>query len=90
MSIVVHVASRLTSINYYYFYAHLTASFPEQYQKGKTSLNLNEGRDDGAWGWQWHQLDHMQTICTSSTGQFMLCLMLSQQCQSTKDKTYFN
>jgi len=30
------------------------------YQKG-----LNEARDDGVWGWQWHQLDHMQTICTS-------------------------
>ena len=30
-------------------------------QKGKTSLDLNEARDDGVWGWQ---LDHMQTICT--------------------------
>jgi len=20
-------------------------------------------RDDGVWAWQWHQLDHMQTIC---------------------------
>ena len=28
------------------------------YQKGKTSLDLNEARDDGVWGWQWHQLDH--------------------------------
>jgi len=36
-----------------------------QYQKGKTSLDLNEARDDGVLGWQWHQLDHMQTICTS-------------------------
>ena len=38
------------------------------YQKGKTSLDLNEARDtrdDGVWGWQWHQLDHMQTVCTS-------------------------
>ena len=35
------------------------------YQKGKTSLDLNEARDDGVLGWQWHQLDHMQTICTS-------------------------
>jgi len=34
-------------------------------QKGKTSLDLNEARDGGVWGWQWHQLDHMQTICTS-------------------------
>jgi len=37
-----------------------------RYQRGnKTSLDLNEVRDDGVWGWQWHQLDHMQTICTS-------------------------
>jgi len=28
-------------------------------------MDLNEARDDGFWGWQWHQLDHMQTICTS-------------------------
>ena len=28
-----------------------------RYQKGKTSLDLNEARDDGVWGWQ--------TICTS-------------------------
>ena len=31
----------------------------------KTSLDLNDARDDGVWGRQWHQLDHMQTICTS-------------------------
>jgi len=36
-----------------------------QYQKGKTSPDLNEARDCGVLGWQWHQLDHMQTICTS-------------------------
>ena len=35
------------------------------YQKGKTNLALNEARDDGVLGWQWHQLDHMQKICTS-------------------------
>jgi len=52
---------------YCYYYTHLTASFPGQlrYQKGKTCLDLNEARDDGVWGWQWHQLDHMQTISTS-------------------------
>jgi len=27
--------------------------------------DLNEARDNGVWGRQWHQLDHMQTICTS-------------------------
>jgi len=32
--------------------------------KEKTSLNLNQAKDDGVLGWQWHQLDHMQTICT--------------------------
>jgi len=35
------------------------------HKKGKTSLDLNEARDNGAVGWQWHQLDNMQTICTS-------------------------
>jgi len=34
------------------------------YKKGETSLDLNDARDDGGFGWQWHQLDHMQTICT--------------------------
>ena len=32
------------------------------YQKGKTSLDLNDAR---GFGMQWHQLGHMQTICTS-------------------------
>jgi len=36
-----------------------------QYQKGKTSLDLKEARDAMVFGMQWHQLDHMQTICTS-------------------------
>jgi len=36
-----------------------------RYQEGKTSLDLNQARDDGVLGWQWHQLDHRQTICTS-------------------------
>jgi len=52
-----------------YYYTSLTASFcrttwVSSYQKGKTSLDLNEARDDGVLGWQWHQLDQMQTICT--------------------------
>jgi len=65
------------------------------------SLDLNEARDDGVLGQQWHQLDHMQTICTSLqtdttrtshrsifTG-WMLFLTPNQQCQSTKGITYF-
>jgi len=52
--------------------------------------------DDGVLGWQWHQLYHMQTICTLLqtdshasthhtifTGR-MLFLMPNQQCQSTE------
>jgi len=31
---------------------------------GKTSLCLNKAKDDEVLGRQWHQLDHMQTICT--------------------------
>ena len=54
----------------YYYYARLTASFPGQpglagTRKVKPCLDLKEARDNGVWGWQWHQLDHMQTICTS-------------------------
>ena len=36
-----------------------------QHLEGNTRLDLDEARDDGVLGWQWHQLDHMQTICIS-------------------------
>jgi len=36
-----------------------------QNQKGKTSLDLYEARGDGVLEWQWHQLDHIQTIFLS-------------------------
>jgi len=42
-----------------------TTAWLSQYQKDKTNLDLNEARDGGVLGWQWHQLDRMQTICTS-------------------------
>jgi len=42
-----------------------STAWVSRYQKDKTSLDLNEARDDGVSGMQWHQLDHMQTICTS-------------------------
>ena len=60
-------------------------------------MDLNEARDDGVFEWQWHQLDRMQTICTSHSRQittpthhqsistgWMLFLMPNQQCQSTE------
>jgi len=31
----------------------------------RPTLGKLEARDDGVLGWQWHQLDHMQTVCTS-------------------------
>jgi len=48
---------------YCYYYTHSTVSFSRttwisRYQKGKTSLDLNEARDDEVLGRQWHQLDH--------------------------------
>ena len=67
-----------------------------RYQKGKTSLDLKRGKRWWGLGMQWHQLDHMQTICTSLqrdnqphqhpitqffTGR-MLFLMPNQQSQS--------
>jgi len=60
-----------------------------RYQKGTTSLDLNEARDDGVLGRQWHHLDHMQTINTSlrtdnHTNTPSLFLTPNQQCQSSK------
>jgi len=61
--------------------------------EGRTILDFNEERDDG---WQWHQLDRMQIICTllqtdnhTSTSSFnfftgqMLFLPPNQQHQGT-------
>ena len=57
-----------------------------QYQKGKTNLDFTEARDSE---WQWHQLGHMQTICTSlqtanyaSTPPLSLYRLDAQPCQS--------
>ena len=36
-----------------------------RYRENNNNVDLNKARGDGALGWQWHQLDHMQTICTS-------------------------
>ena len=55
--------------HYYYYYMFnglfSRTTWVSWYQKGKTSLDFNETRDDGVLGWQWHQLDLMQTVCTS-------------------------
>ena len=50
---------------YYYYYIRLTAFFQDNlgnwHQKGKPFWILLEQE---MMGWQWHQLDHMQIICT--------------------------
>jgi len=51
---------------YYYYYICLTAFFQDnlgnRHQKGTPFWILLEQE---MIGWQWHQLDHMQIICTS-------------------------
>jgi len=68
------------------------------HQKDKTDLDFTEARDSE---WQWHQLSHMQTICTSLqtdshastpplsffTGR-MPFLPPNQQRQSTEDTSH--
>jgi len=73
-----------------------TTTSVSRYQKGKTSVDLNGARDDGVLGQQWHQLDNMQTICTSlqtdnhtntsSLNFYRLDVLpdTNQQCQSTE------
>jgi len=59
-----------------------------QYQKGKTNLDLGEARNGGVLGWQWHQLDDMQSICTSlqtdnhTTVQHLITQLLQAGCSS--------
>jgi len=61
-----------------------TTTWVSRYQKGKTSLDLNEANDDGVLGWQWYELDHMQTICELCQRDIItlsvarLCVCLSQ------------
>jgi len=76
-----------------------TTTWVSRYQKGKTSLDLYETRDDGVLGWQWHQLDYMQKKSAPRSRQIttptphhsvftgrMLFLTTNQQCQSTEGK----
>jgi len=59
-------AAPATYYCYYYYYIRLTAFFSRttwvsQHQKGKPFWILLEQE---MMGWQWHQMDHMQIICT--------------------------
>ena len=42
-----------------------STTWVSRYQKGETSPDLNDARDYVVFGWQWLQLDHIQTIYTS-------------------------
>jgi len=92
---VIVVLSEVTILLHPFNCLFSRTTWVSRYQKGKTSLDLNEARDDGVLGWQWHQLDHMQTTAPRSrqittptpyqsifTGR-MLFLTPTQQCQST-------
>ena len=52
-----------------------------RYQKGKTSLDLNEARDGGVLGRQWHQLDHFS--CISLHVFFCLSMLKKKMTRST-------
>jgi len=52
-----------------------------RYQKGKTSLDFNEAKDDGVLGWQWHQLDHFS--CISLRVFFCLSVLKKKMTRST-------
>jgi len=51
---------------YYYYYTSIMASFPGQPGQGG-ARKIKPVWISEAWGFemQWHQLDHMQIICTS-------------------------
>jgi len=59
------VITDILLLSFYGLFSRTT--WVNRYKKGKlkTSLDRNEARDDGVWGWQLYQMDHMQTICTS-------------------------
>jgi len=98
---VKHKSQPPNNYYYYYYYTHLNSLFSRttwvsQYRRGKTSLDLNKARDSE---WKWHQLDCMQTICTSLSHSRQLtkptphhpiftCRMLfltpNQQCHSSE------
>jgi len=90
----------------YYYYTCLTASFSRttwinQYRKGKTSLDLNEARDDGVLGCsgisciickQSASRSRQITTPTPHHSIFisqMLFVMPSQQCQSTEGTIFW-
>jgi len=84
------------------YYIRLVAFFSRttwvnQYRKGKTSIDLNDARDDGILGWQWHQLDHMHQSAPRSsqittpaphhsifTGWRLFLMPSQKQCQSAE------
>jgi len=98
--VVTHQLS-VTNEYYYYYYYYIDGLFSRttwasRHQKGKPFWILLEQE---MIGWQWHQLDHMQFVCTSlqtdnhaSTSPlkvftgWMPFLPLNQQHQSTEGR----
>ena len=61
--------SIVPGLRYYCYYTHLMASFPAQHGQAGTEKVNQSGFKWGKRWWffwiQWHQLDHVQTVCTS-------------------------
>ena len=99
MLLTILLKHQLTS-DYYYCYTHLTAFFSRtvwvsSYQTGKTSLNLNEARDDGVLGCSgisWtickQSAPHSRQVTTSTPHHSILQAKCSsyQKCQSSEEK----
>jgi len=58
LHIRLHILLPLLPFNGLFF----RTTWVSRYQKGRTILDYNEVGDDG---WQWHQLHHIQIICTT-------------------------
>jgi len=94
---------RLPLTHYYYLLHPFNGLFSRttwvsRYQKGKTSLDLNEARDDGVLGCNDISWTIMQTICTSlqtdnhintSSLQFLQA-ECSSWCPTNDTRCYFN
>ena len=88
------ISKRRLIDDFYSVILHYTHSFNglfsrttwvSRYQEGKTSLDLNDARDNGVLGWQWCQMDRMQTIHLAADRQphqHLITQFLQARCSS--------
>ena len=73
-----------------YYYTTFSGLFSRttwvsRYQKGETSLDLNEARDYGVLGWKWHQLDHIYILNTQWLSAAEMTNCLASLCSSSEE-----